>query len=67
MRVKFDNHIELCRRITHSEGSKLLLITTTYNSIYTVDCITNEKATELYNKAYFEGYIDISKFYYDTI
>jgi hypothetical protein len=66
MRVKFGNHIDLCKRVTHPVGSNLLLITTVYNSIYTVDCISDTMATELHNKVLVDGYIDVSDFYYSN-
>lgn len=59
MRVKFGNHIDFCRRITHSEGSGILIITT-MNDVYTVDCITNGIATTLYAQMLVHGYIDVS-------
>lgn len=66
MRVKFDNHIDLCKRVTHSERSHLLLITTVYDELYTVDCTSDVMATELYNKVLTDGYIDVSHFYYNN-
>jgi hypothetical protein len=66
MRVKFGNHIDLCKRVTHSEGSNILLITTVYNSLYTVDCTDEAIATELHNKVLVDGYIDVSNFYYSN-
>ena len=66
MRVRFGNHIDLCQRVTHSEGSRLLLITTVYDSLYTVDCINNETATGLYNKVLVDGYIDVSELRYSN-
>lgn len=55
MRVKFGNHIDLCDRATHSEGSKILLITNR-NSVYTVNVGNVEKAEELFNQALVDGY-----------
>lgn len=66
MRVKFGNHIDLCKRVRRSEGSHILLITTEYNELYTVDCFSYEMATELYNKVFIDGYIDVSDFYYSN-
>lgn len=66
MRVRFGNHIDLCNRVTHTDGSKFLLITTVYNATYIVDCVSNEIATELYNKVLVNGYIDVSEFSYNN-
>ena len=66
MRVKFGNHIDWCRRITHSYGSGLLLITTDH-SLYTVDCTDDAIAAELHNKILVDGYIDVSNFYYSNV
>lgn len=66
MRVKFGNHIDLCKRVTHSEGSHLLLVTTIYNDLYTIDCFSYEMATELHDKVLVDGYIDVSNFYYSN-
>lgn len=66
MRVKFGNHIDLCKRVTHSEGSSLLLITTTYNSLYTVECVNESIATALHDKVLIDGYIDVSNFEYSN-
>lgn len=59
MRVKFGNHIDLCRRITLSEGSSILIITT-MNGVYTVDCGANDVAVALYAQMLVYGYIDVS-------
>lgn len=67
MRVKFGNHIDLCKRITHSDGSKLLLITTINNSLYTVNCEYVSVARNLHNKALIDGYIDVSDYDYSNL
>lgn len=67
MRVKFGNHIDLCKRITHSDGSKLLLITTINNSLYTVDCKYESVARNWFNKALVDGYIDVSDYDYSNL
>ena len=66
MRVKFGNHIDLCKRMRHSEGSRFLLITTIYNDLYAVDCTSETMATELHNKVLVDGYIDVSNFHYSN-
>ena len=66
MRVKFGNHIDLCKRVTHSEGSSLLLISTVHNSLYTVECEDEEIAEGLYWKMLVDGYIDVSNFEYSN-
>ena len=65
MRVKFGNHIDLCNRVTHSEGSNILLITTK-NSVYVVDCGTEARARELFYKVLSNGYIDVSNLSYSN-
>lgn len=65
MRVKFGNHIDLCDRVTHSEGSKILLITNR-NSVYTVNIGNVEKAEELFNQALVDGYLDVSDYEYSN-
>ncbi len=65
MRVKFGNHIDSCKRVTHSEGSDILLITTS-NSLYVVDCITEVYAAELFNQVLTDGYIDVSHLNYSN-
>lgn len=65
MRVKFDNHIDLCKRVRHSKGSNLLLITNA-NSVYVVDCITEAYAKELFDKMLTDGYIDVSHLDYSN-
>lgn len=63
MRVRFRNHIDLCKRITYS-GSDLLIITTEYGHIYTVVANSKEDAEALYEKALIDGYIDVSNLEY---
>ena len=65
MRVKFGNHIDLCDRVTHSEGSKILLITNR-KSVYTVNIRNVEKAEELFNQALVYGYLDVSDYEYSN-
>lgn len=66
MRVKFGNHIDLCKSIRQLGGSHLLLITTMFNDVYTVDCGGRETATQMINKALVDGYIDVSDFGYSN-
>ena len=65
MRVKFGNHIDLCNRITHSEGSSLLLITNR-NGVYTVNIRNVTEAEELFNQALVDGYLDVSDYEYSN-
>lgn len=65
MRVKFGNHIDWCKRVTHPEGSNLLLITNA-NSVYTVDCVTERYAEDLFNRVLTNGYIDVSYLNYSN-
>lgn len=65
MRVKFGNHVDLCDRVTHSEGSKILLITNR-NSVYIVNIENVEKAEDLFNQALVDGYLDVSDYEYSN-
>lgn len=65
MRIKFGNHIDLCDRVTHLEGSKILLITNR-NSVYTVNIGNVGKAEELFNQALVDGYLDVSDYEYSN-
>ena len=49
MRVQFGNHIDLCKRVTYS-GGMILIITTMYNSVYTVNCENEFIASKSYEK-----------------
>lgn len=64
MRIKFGNHIDLCKRVTCS--GNLLLITTVYNDLYTVDCESESTASRLYEEVLFKGYLDVSEFEYSN-
>ena len=64
MRIKFERHIELCKKINtcyngHAYKS-VLRITTFDGRTVLVDCIDAQEAEDLYNQAYMEGYIDVS-------
>lgn len=63
MRVEFGNHIDLCKRITYSGGT-LLIITTIYDAIYIVDCKAKEIAAIYYEKLLTDGWIDASELDY---
>lgn len=65
MRVKFDNHIDLCKRISHPEDSNLLIITT-MKDVYTVNCVDGLYAKELFDRALVQGYIDVSYLEYSN-
>ena len=65
MRVKFDNHIDLCKRIRHPDDSNLLIITT-MNDVYTVECNDNWHAKELFDLALADGYINVSHLKYSN-
>lgn len=66
MRVRFNNRIFLCSMVSHSKGSKLLNITTIFNSVYTVDMITCEQAEIAYNDLLINGYFDVSGYEYSN-
>jgi hypothetical protein len=65
MRIKFNNKIYLCTKITHTPNSKLLLFTTS-NGVYTVDMKTIENAQIYYEDVLIKGYCDVSKFEYSN-
>lgn len=67
MRVKFGDRIKLCKVATHSENSRLLILTTTSNNeVYTVDVLTNENAEECFNNLLKLGYCDVSEYEYSN-
>lgn len=65
MRVKFNNRIYLCTKVTHTANSKLLLFTTS-NGVYTVDMETVENAETYYENILIKGYLDVSDFEYNS-
>lgn len=65
MRVKFGNHIDLCKRVSYSGGT-ILVITTTYNSIYSVECGNKSIASKMYEQALVDGCLDVSEFEYSN-
>lgn len=65
MRIKFGNHIDLCKRVSYSGGA-LLIITTVYNDVYTVNCKSEYNASKLYKEALVNGYLDVSDFEYSN-
>ena len=66
MRVKFGRRINLCKRVTHTPDSSLLLITTMYDGLYTVDCGSVKTAEVLFSQVLINGYIDVSDFEYSN-
>ena len=65
MRVNFGKSIYLCTKVTHSKGSKLLLITNS-NGVYTIDMLTTEMAEDAYNRLLINGYYDFSDYDYSN-
>lgn len=65
MRVKFGNHIDHCIRIRHPKDSSILLITTN-NSLYTVECGRIGTAERLFYKMLSDGFIDVSYYEYSN-
>jgi hypothetical protein len=65
MRVRFNNSIYSCTKVSHTPESKLLLITTT-NGVYTVDMITSKSAELAYYQILTKGYCDFSKYEYQN-
>lgn len=65
MRVKLGNRVYLCTVATHSENSKLILLTTS-NGIYTVDMESVTAAMECHKLLLLNGYYDFSKYEYSN-
>lgn len=65
MRVRFGNHIDLCKRVTYSGGT-ILIITTMYNRVYTVNCENEPTASKSYEEILTNGYLDVSEFEYSN-
>ena len=65
MRVKFNDHIYLCAKVTHTPNSKLLLFITS-NGVYTVDMKTSENAKTYYENILINGYLNVSDFEYSN-
>ena len=63
MRVKFGDHVDLCKRVSYSGGS-MLIITTVYNAVYTVECRDKAVAARLYENVLEYGFINVSEFEY---
>jgi len=63
MRVKFNEQIYSCIKVTHPKGSKLLLFTTS-NGVYTAHMITPENADKSFNEILIHGYCDVSHYEY---
>lgn len=66
MRVRFGNHVDLCKRVSWSEGC-LLTVTTIYDNEYVVDCKTKEQARRMYEQVLKVGYIDVSHLPYSNL
>jgi hypothetical protein len=66
MRVKFGDRIKLCVNVTHSEGSELLIITTSNNEVYVVNMSTNFIAEWYFNDLLKFGYCDVSEYEYSN-
>lgn len=65
MRIKFCEHIDLCKRVSYSGGA-LLIITNIYNSVYTVNCKSESTASKLYEEILTNGYLNVSEFEYSN-
>lgn len=65
IRVRFGNHIDLCKRVSYIGGT-LLIITTIYNSVYTVNCKNESTALKSYEEILANGYLDVSEFEYSN-
>lgn len=65
IRIRFGNHIDLCKRVSCS-GDIFLIITTIYNSVYTVNCKNESTASKSYEEILTNGYLDVSEFEYSN-
>ena len=65
IRIRFGNRIDLCKRVSYSGGT-LLIITNIYNSVYTVNCKSESTASKLYEEILTNGYLDVSEFEYSN-
>ena len=65
IRVRFGNHIDLCKRVSYIGGT-LLIITTIYNRVYTVNCKNESTALKSYEEILANGYLDVSEFEYSN-
>lgn len=66
IRIRFGNHIDLCKRVSYSGAGTLLVITTIYNSVYTIDCKNESIALKSYEEILTNGYLDVSEFEYSN-
>jgi hypothetical protein len=66
MRVKFNNNIYFCTKISCATNSKILLFATV-NKVYCVYMKTPENAMNYYNKMLTEGYSDMSEYKHNRI
>lgn len=66
IRIRFGHHIDLCKRVSYSGAGTLLVITTIYNSVYTVDCKNESTASKSYEEILTNGYLDVSEFEYSN-
>jgi len=63
MRVKLRNKICTCTKISYNAGSVYLLLSTE-DGIYRIKAETRDKANEIYNKFFTDGYYDVSMYQY---
>jgi hypothetical protein len=63
MRIKLGKGIHTCTKATHPDNSKLLILTTS-NDIYTVDCNSQRVAEEIMNMLRVDGHYDFSAYKY---
>jgi Cys-tRNA synthase (O-phospho-L-seryl-tRNA:Cys-tRNA synthase) len=65
MRIKFGNRIYLCTLATHSENSRIILLTTN-NGLYTVLMDSEQIAKDAHISLLVNGYYDFSKCEYSN-
>lgn len=66
IRIRFGHHTDLCKIVSYSGTGTLLVITTIYNSVYTVDCKNESTASKSYEEILTNGYLDVSEFEYSN-
>ncbi len=64
MRVKFGKRIYFCTLATKSDGALLLI--TTSNGVYTVDCETEDNANNRHKQLLKIGWCDFSDYQYSN-
>ena len=59
MRVEYGNSIILCKHASHDKGSEFIFLFDD-NTVYSVRCIDEQQANELYHQLLVDGYVSIN-------